>query len=65
MSPKGNKSDRRGHPPRVGGKDSKGTIQMTVRLSVETFEKVKRKLGKLETDFAGYVRELIEKDLKK
>jgi len=31
---------------------------------VETFEKVKKKLGKLKTDFAGYVRELIERDLK-
>lgn len=65
MSPKGNKTDRRGHRFPVGGENSKGTVQMTVRLSVETFEKVKKKLGKLKTDFAGYVRELIEGDLKK
>lgn len=65
MSPKGNKTDRRGHRPLVGGESSKGTRQMTVRLSVETFEKVKKKLGKLKIDFAEYVRELIEGDLKK
>ena len=65
MSPKGNKTDRRGHRAPVGGENSKGTVQMTVRLSVETFEKVKKKMDKLKMDFAGYVRSLVEKDLNK
>ncbi len=64
MSPKGNRSERRGHRPPVGGEESKGTIQKTVRLSLETYKKVELKLSKSDMDFAEYVRVLIKKDLK-
>ncbi len=54
----------RGHAPRVGGPGSKGTIQKGVRLSIEIWNKVLRKIGK-EGDFSAYVRSLINEDLKK
>jgi hypothetical protein len=65
VSPKGNKSENRGHRLPVGGINSKGTVQKTVRLSVEKYKVIEKKLSKLEKDFAEYVRNLIDEDLKK
>jgi hypothetical protein len=52
----------RGHAPRVGGQDSKGTIQKAIRLSKEMWKKLIAKNGK-SFSFSDYVRDLIEKDL--
>jgi hypothetical protein len=65
MSPKGNKSGNRGHRLPIGGLESKGTIQKTVRLSFEKYKVIEKKLSTMKKDFAEYVRDLIDQDLKK
>jgi hypothetical protein len=59
MSP--NKTGR-GHPPRVGGRESKGTIQKGVRVSKEMWAALIARRGK-NFDFSGYVRQLIDRDM--
>jgi hypothetical protein len=53
----------RGHPPFVGGNQSKGTITKALKLSIEMWKEVSRKIGK-SGSFSDYVRKLIEADLK-
>ena len=60
--PKGNKSVKRGHRTKVGGEESRGTIQKSIRIPVELFEKVMGKIGKIK--FSDHVRNLLEKDFK-
>jgi hypothetical protein len=55
---------KRGHRPKVGGKESKGTILKAIRLPIEIWNKILRKIGK-GGDFSAYVRSLINDDLKK
>ena len=64
MAPKGNRSEARGHRDPVGGPDSKGTILKAIRLSIEVWSKIIKKIGK-EGDFSNYIRRLIDRDLKK
>jgi len=59
MSP--NKTGR-GHPPRVGGRESKGTFQKGVKVSKEMWTALVARHGK-NFSFSDYVRGLIEKDL--
>jgi hypothetical protein len=54
----------RGHAPRVGGNDSKGTIQKAIRVSKEMWKDLITKHGK-DFDFSSYARRLIAKDLEK
>ena len=61
MAPKGNKTGR-GGTPRVGGRESKGTVQKGVKLSKEMWAALIARQGK-NFDFSGYIRQLIEKDL--
>jgi hypothetical protein len=61
MSPKGNRTGR-GGTPRVGGQDSKGTIQKAIRLSAEMWKQLVARQGK-NFSFSDYVRQLIERDL--
>jgi hypothetical protein len=53
----------RGHPPRVGGTESKGTIQKGVKVSKETWALLTTKYGR-NFSFSDYVRKLIDADLK-
>jgi hypothetical protein len=55
-----NRSNQRGHRPRIGGKDSKGSIQKTVRLPIETLRKFQKEIGKRPGAFSKYVRILID-----
>jgi hypothetical protein len=64
MSPKGNRTDKRGHRSLIGGTRSKGTILKAIRLPVETWNKILRKIG-MKKNFSDYIRTLIEEDLKK
>jgi hypothetical protein len=52
----------RGHPPRVGGNDSQGTIQKGVKISKEVWKALTKKYGR-NFLFSDYIRGLIEKDL--
>jgi hypothetical protein len=52
----------RGHPPRVGGPQSKGTVQKAVRVSKEMWAALIAGKGK-NFDFSGYVRGLIKRDI--
>jgi hypothetical protein len=65
MSPRGNRTENRGHRYPVGGEESRGTIQRSVRIPIELYEKVNKKLKKSEKDFAEHVRDLLTADLKK
>ena len=60
--PKGNRSGKRGRPPRIGGKNSKGTIVKPVRFSVEMVKAIERKIGKGKS-FSDYIRGCVETDL--
>ncbi len=59
---KGNTTERRGHRPRIGGERSKGSVQISTRLPVETVKRIERKIGR-NGSFSDYIRGLIEKDL--
>jgi hypothetical protein len=53
----------RGHAPRVGGQDSKGTVQKGIKLSQEMWKILIDRNGK-NFSFSDYIRKLIEADLK-
>jgi predicted CopG family antitoxin len=52
----------RGHPPRVGGNESKGTVFKAVKLSIEMWKKLLKLKGK-NFSFSEYARGLIQKDM--
>jgi len=55
---------KRGHRPKVGGKNSKGTVLRAVRFSTEMVKAIERKIGKGKS-FSEYIRQCVEKDLTK
>jgi len=59
LVPKGNRSDRRGHRPKVGGEKSIGTITKRMRLPVETWNRIERKLKNEGGNFSGLIRLLL------
>jgi len=48
----------------VGGKDSKGSISVTIRVPVEIIKLIKKKSKKYRGR-SGYIRKLIMRDLRK
>jgi hypothetical protein len=64
MPLKGNRTKRRGHRNRVGGKASRGSRSVSIRLSFEIIKWMKKKASKYGGR-SSYVRKLILKDLKK
>jgi len=64
MAPKGNwgSNSERGHRTKVGGEQSTGTTLKAIRLPNETLEKIK---AKRRGSFSAYIRELIDRDLRK
>jgi hypothetical protein len=64
MPKKGNRTDRRGHRNLVGGKASRGSRSVSIRLSFEIIRQIKKK-SKKYGGRSNYVRKLILKDLKK
>jgi hypothetical protein len=59
MAPKGNRTEKRGHRPKVGGEKSGGTIVKKVRLPVEILKKLERKIGTKRGAFSATIRLLI------
>jgi len=55
---------KRGHRPKVGGKNSQGTILKALRFSTEMVKAIERKIGKGKS-FSEYIRGLVKKDLTK
>jgi hypothetical protein len=65
MTPKGNRTERRGHRAPVGGEKSKGSLQKSVRLPIEVIKKIERRIGRKKGAFSILVRDLIEAYLAK
>jgi hypothetical protein len=65
--PKGNRSHKRGHRTPVGGPESEGTVQKSIRLPMEECRQAEEeRVGKDKQyrTFSDYVRALIFRDLK-
>jgi hypothetical protein len=61
MPPKGNRTGKGGTCP-VGGYSSKGTVQLSLRISSEMHKEICKRIGK-EKSVSDYIRECVEKDL--
>ena len=42
----GNMTERRGHRPRLGGKKSKGTVRLSVKIPLEMVKRIEKEIGK-------------------
>lgn len=58
----GNMTERRGHRPRLGGKKSKGTVRLSVKIPLEMVKRIERKIGR-EGNLSDYLRQCVERDL--
>jgi hypothetical protein len=59
---KGNTTKWRGHRPLLGGKKSKGTTRLCIKVSLEVVKRIEKKIGR-DGNLSDYIRVLIEKDL--